>query len=93
MTCKQVSEFLADYLEGTLPWRRKMSFKVHLLLCRHCRRYLASYAATVQLTKSLGRPVELVAEQIPEELVRAILNARAGQVRPEAKGRSSVAEQ
>lgn len=73
MTCKEVNEFLADYLDGKLPWRQRLSFNVHLIICRHCRRYVASYAATVRVTKSLGQAAEL---QVPDELVRAILTAR-----------------
>ena len=73
MTCQEVNEFLADYLDGTLPWRQRLSFNLHLMICQHCRQYMASYAATVRLTKSLRQATE---QQVPEELVRAILTAR-----------------
>ncbi|HEX4143064.1 MAG TPA: zf-HC2 domain-containing protein [Pirellulales bacterium] len=73
MTCKEVNEFLVDYLDGSLPWRQRLSLNVHLMICRHCRQYLASYAATVRLTKSLGQVIE---QPVPDELVRAILRAR-----------------
>jgi predicted anti-sigma-YlaC factor YlaD len=73
MTCKEVNEFLADYLDGTLPWRQRLSFKIHLLICHQCRRYLASYVATVRVTNSLGQIVE---QPVPDELVLAILKTR-----------------
>ena len=52
-------------------------FRLHLLVCRDCRRYLDSFAATVKLTHSLGeRPAEEDNSPIPEALVQAILAAR-----------------
>ena len=76
MTCKDVSEFLADYLDGTLPWRQRLFFSLHLWLCRRCRQYVASYAATVRMTRSLD---STSMEEVPEEIVRAILAARRGE--------------
>jgi predicted anti-sigma-YlaC factor YlaD len=73
MTCKQVSAFLADYLDGALPWRQRLSFNIHLVLCQHCQQYLASYAATIRVAKMIGQAPE---QEIPDELVRAVLRAR-----------------
>ena len=55
MTCKEVIDFLGDYLDRALPWRQRLVFNLHLVLCRHCRRYLASYSETVRLARALGR--------------------------------------
>jgi len=88
MTCKEIIEFLADYLDGTLPWRQRLSFHVHLLFCQHCRQYLASYATTVRVTKSLGGQTEQTVEDIPDELVRAILSARRPRIGSEADSQS-----
>jgi predicted anti-sigma-YlaC factor YlaD len=77
MNCREVADFLSDYLDGTLPLRQRLTFRLHLLLCRDCRRYLDSFAATVKLTHSLGeRPAEEDKSPIPEALVQAILTAR-----------------
>jgi predicted anti-sigma-YlaC factor YlaD len=77
MTCKDAVDFLADYLEGTLAWRQRLVFNLHLVLCRNCRRYLESYSRTVQLTKGLKHASSTDGiPPIPEKLVRAILAAR-----------------
>jgi len=76
MTCEEVNEFLADYLDGTLPWRQRLSFNLHLLFWQHCRQHLASYVATARTTKLLGRQADPEADRVPDELVRAILCAR-----------------
>jgi predicted anti-sigma-YlaC factor YlaD len=89
MTCKEVNEFMADYLDGTLPWRQRLSFRLHLLICHQCRRYLASYAATVRIAHAAGQ----VAEQpVPDELVRAILAARGSRPQNKTGGQSPGAE-
>ena len=93
MTCKEVNQFLADYLDGTLLWRQRLTFNLHLLLCEHCRQYLASYAATVRAAKSLGRVAEPEVNHVPEELVRAILSAQRGKPRTNAAGPSPGADQ
>ena len=77
MSCKDVTEFLSDYLDGALPMRQRLAFKLHLLMCRDCRKYLDSYVTTVKLANTLRKPTE--PEEvlpIPEELVQAILAVR-----------------
>ena len=77
MNCREVADFLSDYLDGTLPLRQRLMFRLHLLVCRDCGRYLDSFAATVKLAHSLGeRPAEEDNSPIPEALVQAILAAR-----------------
>ncbi len=80
MNCREVTDFLSDYLEGVLPLRQRLTFRLHLLLCRDCRRYLDSFAATIKLARSLGNrsPVENNSP-IPNALVQAILAARANE--------------
>lgn len=77
MSCKEVTDFLSEYLDGELPLRQRLVFKVHLLACRNCRRYLAAYSATVRMTQSFRNqtPSESL-QPIPDELVQAILAAR-----------------
>jgi predicted anti-sigma-YlaC factor YlaD len=80
MSCQEVTEFLADYFGGQLPLRQRIVFRLHLLMCRDCRRYLDSYAATIRLTRALGAKSSADdLAPVPEELVRAILAARNSQ--------------
>jgi anti-sigma factor RsiW len=75
MTCREVSEFLADYLSEELAQPSRRSFEEHLAECPDCRAYLASYKATVELGKAAFAEDENAA--VPEQLVRAILRARS----------------
>jgi anti-sigma factor RsiW len=78
MTCREAVEFLMDYLDGALPAEQRATFERHLERCPPCLKYLASYRETVRLGRSLcADPEEPAGEEIPEELVQAILASRS----------------
>lgn len=79
LTCRACADFLADYLAGDLPADVRETFEVHLDKCRNCRSYLDQYAAVVNAgRKACEQENELAAHAMPEELVRAILDAQKG---------------
>ena len=74
MTCRELAEFLDDYLDGSLAPETRATFDTHIGECPECAAYLQSYAATIRLVRSAaGEPVP---SSVPEELVQAILAAR-----------------
>lgn len=77
MTCRELADFIADYLSGELPANVRTAFDDHLRVCPNCRKYLASYEETVKLGRRAFEhdDAELPAD-IPEDLVTAILAAR-----------------
>ena len=75
MTCRDALEFLADYLDGSLPFGRKLSLNLHLSLCRHCRNYLENYKKAIEASRNAYDDKELC-EELPEDLVKAILTTR-----------------
>ena len=78
MTCRELADFIADYLSRELPPPTRDAFDHHLTLCPNCRRYLASYSETVKLGKAaFDDENAAVPATVPEELVRAILDARS----------------
>ena len=73
MTCRELMEFLIDYLEGGLTPAERAAFDEHLAECPPCVDYLGMYEATIRLSKgAFAAPPE----KPPEDLVRAILAAR-----------------
>ena len=77
LTCREVADFLLEYLEGDLPVHQRRAFRRHLFWCSACVAYVESYRKTVNLARALGQetPPEL-SEPLPEEIVRAVLAAR-----------------
>ena len=76
MTCREVAEFLADYLNGELPERERGQFDQHLRVCPNCIEYLGIYRTTVTLGRHAFDDTDAVASGVPDALVRAILAAR-----------------
>jgi anti-sigma factor RsiW len=79
LTCRELIDFLRAYLDDELPSALRQRFEEHLACCPPCLDYLDSYRETVALAAEAfeaGGPDEPVPEEVPEELVRAILAAR-----------------
>jgi anti-sigma factor RsiW len=77
MTCRDVIEFLMDYLAGEVSPEERAVFEQHLAICPPCVAYLKTYQETIQLEQSvLSQPEEPICEEIPDDLVQAIMAAR-----------------
>jgi len=80
MTCRELTGFLSDYLDGELPAAARTTFEGHLAVCGACRAYLASFAQAVRLGRSACEPPDAeVPSDVPEDLIRAIVGARRGE--------------
>ena len=77
LTCREVIDLLDDDLEGIMPLGRLMRFRLHMFLCRHCRRFRRTYRRTVGMVRLL-RSVEATSDksQLPRELYERILLSR-----------------
>lgn len=72
MTCREMTEFLEEYVAGELPAEVLQTFEGHIAGCGDCHVFLSQYRTTIR--------AEVVAftdppAQLPEELVTAILAA------------------
>ncbi len=77
MTCKELIDFLMDYIDGELSAGEARHFDEHLGVCPPCAAYLASYRETVRLGKMICQPEKsALPADMPEDLVQAILRAR-----------------
>ena len=80
ITCKELIDFLDDYVDNTQPSGVRHEFERHLAVCPPCVAYLNTYRETIRLGRSLcdehGDSGPLP-DGVPEDLVRAILAARA----------------
>lgn len=73
MNCREITEFLYDYVEGELGAERQRVFEQHLDRCPACQNYLTSYRATIALAGASKEPLPLPC--MPEDLVAAIMAA------------------
>lgn len=82
ITCVEFEEFILAYLDDELSTRQRRIFEFHLAVCRECRDYLAAYRTAMMVTGEVldTQTVETLAD-VPEDLVGAVLAARALQNR------------
>jgi anti-sigma factor RsiW len=77
MTCREFIDFLMEYFSGELSVSERAEFERHLAECLDCSAYLKSYEETIKLGKAaFADPDAPVPQDVPEELVQAILAGR-----------------
>ena len=68
LSCQEITELVTDYLEDRLVLKKRIRFRLHIAMCRHCRSYLDQMRLTIQ---TLGRlPSDQERPPVPEELLR-----------------------
>ena len=75
ITCRELTEFLDDYLADRLESAVRAAFDEHLAVCSDCANYLSSYRRSIELGKQANGNSEK-APPIPPELTKAILKSR-----------------
>jgi len=70
MSCAEITGLVTSFLDGRMPLRQRLAFRMHIAMCPHCGRYLRQVRATVRLTGKL--PVETMPPDVRDELVRAL---------------------
>ena len=77
LTCRQVEEFLLDYLEGQVSLWTKIKFRYHMHICDDCRKFLEDYRNAVALGRRIfNHPDDDATGNVPEKLLEAIMKAR-----------------
>ena len=73
MTCREMTEFLADYVAGELPDDTLQIFESHIAACGDCHVFLSQYRTTIR-AGAIAFETAPVAP-MPEPLVNAIVSA------------------
>jgi anti-sigma factor RsiW len=76
MTCREIIEFLMQYLDGELPPDQMERFHQHMGECPACVAYLDTYHDTIRLEQAACAEDDALCRGVPEELIQAILAAR-----------------
>jgi anti-sigma factor RsiW len=77
ITCREVVDFLDRYLSGGLDPDAVARFERHLSECPPCVAYMHTYESAAAVSKALLQDAEDAPAGVPEDLVQAILQARA----------------
>lgn len=77
ITCRELIDFIGDYLDDTLPADSRREFERHLGVCPSCVAYLDGYRKAVRLgQEALAVTDRPAADFVPHSLIRAIQAAR-----------------
>ena len=76
ITCRELIDFLDRYVDGELSAPMAAKFEEHLAVCDACVEYLHSYRETIRLAGEAWREDEIAIEDVPSQLIDAILSAR-----------------
>ena len=79
ISCKEMNDFLIDYIDGALPDAQKSEFHRHLAHCPSCVQYVETYKTTIVVGKAAfcdPNAPDKLPEAAPEALIAAILAAR-----------------
>lgn len=69
LSCRDVTELASDHLESGLTGITRFRFRLHVLMCGNCRRYLDQLRQTVALVGALPP------EPVPAGAERRLLDA------------------
>lgn len=79
LTCKELIDFLDDYLSDGLDSGVRSAFESHLNQCAACRDYLHTYRQTIQLARMSRDDAQAsFAASVPNDLVAMVLSATCG---------------
>jgi anti-sigma factor RsiW len=73
--CRQVSELVSDYVDGHMPVGERLLFRLHLLACPPCRRYVDQLRASRLAARGAARRDVL---ELPDDVRDAMLEAFRG---------------
>jgi anti-sigma factor RsiW len=77
MTCHELITFLDLYVADGLSPEQRSEFERHLAVCPACQAYLQNYRHVMELARREAEdPLDGTRDDVPEELIAAVLAAR-----------------
>lgn len=75
LSCREVTQSAGDYLDSDVSWSRRMQIRLHLAMCRHCRRYVEQLAISIKALRGIKE--DPVAPDTAEQVIAAVRRAKA----------------
>lgn len=85
LTCEQVTARATALLEDDLSFRERLSIRLHLAMCVHCRRFLRQLRRLIARMHRQERE-HPVSEQFVAQVLNAVENERSGAGRVRGPG-------
>lgn len=80
LMCRELAGIASDYIDGELTTGKKLSVKMHLLMCRHCRSFIGNLRVSTELMRghSSARVEEAVIDRINARVSEALKSGSSG---------------
>lgn len=77
ISCEEFEGFIFDYIDDQLSPKVKSVFEFHLKRCKECREFLEAYKRSIEISRAIyDEKSGTLSYEVPEELIKAILDAR-----------------
>lgn len=72
LNCKELSEQASDYIDKNLSFLDRMQIRFHLVMCKHCHRFVEQLALTMNATKAL-KPKPASEQDIEKQINKMLI--------------------
>ena len=62
LKCNEVVRLASDYLDKDLGWKDSLSVKIHIIICKKCRRFIRHLSTTIKIVQNMKRELTKSAE-------------------------------
>lgn len=76
-SCQEMARLMTEYLEGSLPFGKRMRFRMHLFMCNACRNLFKQLKITVQTLQRF--PIKSISPEFKENLLEHFKNWKTTQ--------------
>ena len=83
LSCKDVTEEANSYIDDELPFMKRISVRMHLFICKNCRRYMDQLHLTVQTLGQIYTP-ESISEERSQKIVECFKKEQHSHQKPSA---------
>lgn len=74
LMCRDLAEIASDYIDGELKLAARLSVRMHLMMCRHCRTFVEGLRTSVLIIQihSTAQVDPRFVDRIDGEIMRAL---------------------
>ncbi len=63
LTCREASRLVSEGLDRHLPWTRRLSLRLHLMMCRGCSRFRRQVEGLDRLVRRCSKAYDVIEQE------------------------------
>lgn len=77
-SCRDATDLMTDESEGALSGGGRLKYRIHMIICAHCRAFRRQLRETVAVVKEIAREPEAPKPELEERVMEAFRARRGG---------------